>query len=119
VIKKFTPGDLKVWCEGSRVERVLVNLIANSLDVMPEGGEISIRDWSAGGTVWIEITDSGPGVPAEIRAKLFQPFVTAGKTDGLGLGLALARQSMLEHNGDLELAPSDTGARFRLRLPLA
>lgn len=119
VINRFTQGDLKAWCEGSRVERVLVNLIANSLDVMPGGGEISIRDWSAGGTVWIEITDSGPGVPTEIRAKLFQPFVTAGKTDGLGLGLALARQTMLEHDGDLELAPSETGARFLLRLPLA
>jgi signal transduction histidine kinase len=119
VIHRSTQGELRVRCERSRVERVVVNLMANSLDVMPKGGQISIRDWSGDGTVWIEIADTGPGVPAEIRAKLFQPFVTAGKADGLGLGLALARQTMLDHAGDLELAPSGTGASFRLRLPLA
>ena len=119
VINPSTQEGLRVRCERSRVVRVLVNLMANSIDVMAEGGEISIRDWSDGGAVWIEITDTGPGVPPEIRAKLFQPFVTAGKSDGLGLGLALARQTMLEHGGDLELMASEKGARFRLRLPPA
>ena len=62
------------------------------------------------------MSDTGPGVPAEIRARLFQPFVTSGKKKGLGLGLALARQTMLEHGGDLELMESEKGAWFRLRL---
>jgi signal transduction histidine kinase len=84
---------------------------------MPGGGEIIIRLWESQETGWIEVSDTGPGVPAEIRARLFQPFVTSGKTEGLGLGLALARQTMLEHGGDLELTESDRGARFWLRLP--
>ena len=119
VIQRCIDGEYTVQCERSRVERVLINLIANSLEAMPSGGEISMRVWAAEGTAWIEVADTGPGVPAEIRAKLFQPFVTAGKKNGLGLGLALARQTMLDHGGDLELLASDHGARFRLRLPLS
>jgi len=119
VIKQFIEGESTLRCDKSRVERVLVNLIANSLEVMRGGGEISIRAWSGEGMVWIEVSDTGPGVSPEIRARLFQPFVTAGKKNGLGLGLALARQTMLEHGGDLELMESNKGARFRLGLPRA
>jgi signal transduction histidine kinase len=117
VVRQFIEGEFTLRCDKSRVERVLVNLIANSLEVMRGGGEISIRAWIEEGTVWIEVGDTGPGVSAEVRPRLFQPFVTAGKKNGLGLGLALARQTMLEHGGDLELMESDKGARFRLRLP--
>lgn len=116
-IRRSIDDEYIVQCEKSRVERVLVNLIANSLEAMPGGGEISIRVSFVKGMIWIEVTDTGPGVPMEIRANLFQPFVTAGKRNGLGLGLALARQTMLDHGGDLEWIESEKGARFRLRLP--
>ncbi|MBZ5625276.1 MAG: HAMP domain-containing histidine kinase [Acidobacteriia bacterium] len=118
-IRQRVDGELMVHCEKSRVERVLINLIANSLEVLPDDGEISIDASRAGESVRIDVSDNGPGVPAEIRGQLFQPFVTAGKKNGLGLGLALARQTMLDHGGDLEWVASEKGARFRLRLPLA
>ena|SRR5437899_7291158 len=86
----------------------IIRIIALKEDVM-----------AAGEAVHIEVSDNGPGVPAEIRGRLFHPFVTAGKKNGLGLGLALARQTMLDHGGDLELVDSEKGARFRLRLPVA
>lgn len=113
------PG-LRTMCEPTRIERVLVNLISNALEVLAQSsaGEISIRAWSSDKTVWIEVSDNGPGIPAEIRGKLFQPFVTSGKKDGLGLGLALSRQTLLDHGGDLVLMPSDCGACFRLSLLL-
>jgi signal transduction histidine kinase len=114
-IREAATGNFTVRCERSRVERVLVNLIGNALEVMPEGGEIAIDIAGGEGSVWIEVSDSGPGVPPEIREKLFQPFVTAGKKNGLGLGLALARQTMLDHGGDLELIEGARGARFRMR----
>jgi signal transduction histidine kinase len=117
-VSQCIEGACTVRCQKSRVERVLINLIANSLEAMPEGGEITIRVWGSEQAGWIEVTDTGPGVPPEIRTKLFQPFTT-GKKRGLGLGLALARQTMLENGGDLELAASDRGARFCLRLPRA
>ena len=66
----------------------------------------------------VHVADTGPGIAPEIRAQLFQPFVSAGKRNGLGLGLALARQTVLDHGGDMwvESAPG-RGARFSFRLP--
>jgi len=66
----------------------------------------------------VEVADNGPGIAVEIRNQLFQPFVSAGKRNGLGLGLALTRQTVLEHGGDLwvESEPG-RGARFLFRLP--
>jgi signal transduction histidine kinase len=116
-IRKSVNADLQVRCDKSRIERVLVNLIVNALEVMPAGGEISMAAAADGASVSIEIADTGPGIPEEIRGKLFEPFATAGKRNGLGLGLALARQTLLDHGGDLELRESSRGARFCLRLP--
>jgi signal transduction histidine kinase len=118
-VRQSVEGGLIVNCERSRVERVIVNLIANALEVLEDGGEISIHASRAGEFAHIEVSDTGPGVPVEIRRRLFEPFVTAGKKKGLGLGLALARQTMLDHGGDLELVSSERGARFLLRLPLS
>ena len=66
----------------------------------------------------IEVKDTGPGIPRAIRNRLFEPFVTAGKDHGLGLGLALSRQTLLDHGGDLRIEPA-RGARFVMSLPLS
>ena len=66
------------------------------------------------------LADEGPGIPAEIRERLFEPFVTGGKKGGTGLGLAVARRFVEDHGGTLELLPASAGpgARFRILLPL-
>jgi signal transduction histidine kinase len=66
----------------------------------------------------VHVEDTGPGIAPEIRARLFEPFVSAGKRNGLGLGLALSRQTVLDHGGDMwvESVPG-RGARFSFRLP--
>ncbi len=89
--------ELPLMC--SRLERLFFNLITNALEAMPSGGQIHIRAKTAGDYVLVEIEDTGPGIPLGIRGRLFEPFVTAGKRDGLGLGLALARQTVLDHGG--------------------
>jgi signal transduction histidine kinase len=101
----------------SRIERVFVNLIANSVEAMPDGGEIRIGVRKAFGCVLVAVEDTGPGIPCRIRDQLFVPFVTEGKANGLGLGLALCRQTILDHGGDMWAEPAD-GARFVIRLPL-
>jgi signal transduction histidine kinase len=63
------------------------------------------------------VEDTGPGIPAEVRARLFEPFATAGKKNGLGLGLALSRQTVLAHGGDLWADNVASGAAFCVRLP--
>jgi signal transduction histidine kinase len=64
------------------------------------------------------LADEGPGVPAEIRERLFDPFVTKGKKGGTGLGLAVARRFVEDHGGRIELLSDGPGARFRLVLPI-
>jgi signal transduction histidine kinase len=101
----------------SHMERVFFNLIANALEAMPAGGQLHVVCRKANSYVLIELEDTGPGIPPGIRDRLFEPFVTAGKQDGLGLGLALSRQTVLNHGGDIWTEPA-TGARFVIRLPL-
>jgi signal transduction histidine kinase len=109
--------SIELPLERARIERVFLNLIANALEAMPNGGCVEIRAERNGDCILIRVDDTGPGIPASVRKHLFQPFVSEGK-NGLGLGLALARQTLLDHGGDLWAeATESSGARFRLRLP--
>ena len=90
----------------SCMERVFFNLIANAFEAMPNGGKLHIVCRKANSYVLIELEDTGPGIPRGIRDRLFEPFVTAGKQDGLGLGLALSRQTVINHGGDVWTEPS-------------
>jgi signal transduction histidine kinase len=112
------PANIELPLERSRMERVFVNLIGNALEAMPNGGEIRISAVLEGASAVVHVQDNGPGIAPEIRASLFQPFVSAGKRNGLGLGLALTRQTVLEHGGDMwvESEPG-RGARFQFQLP--
>ena len=112
------PPEIELPLERSRMERAFVNLVGNALEAMPSGGEVRITAELRDGAVVVRVEDNGPGIAPEIRSQLFQPFVTAGKKNGLGLGLALSRQTVLEHGGDMwvESKPG-RGARFCFRLP--
>jgi signal transduction histidine kinase len=112
------PPEIELPLERSRMERAFVNLIGNALEAMPEGGQVRISASVEGDSAVVKVEDTGPGIAPEIRSQLFQPFVTAGKRNGLGLGLALTRQTVLEHGGDMwvESEPG-RGARFVFRLP--
>jgi signal transduction histidine kinase len=116
-IVHHVPEGLEICIQRSRIERVFFNLITNAIEAMPYGGQIRIDAGKAENCVLIEVEDTGPGIPRSIRERLFEPFVTAGKDHGLGLGLALSRQAVLDHGGDIwtETAP---GARFVICLPL-
>jgi signal transduction histidine kinase len=118
VISLAIPPEIEMPLDRSRMERAFVNLIANALEAMPEGGQVRITASIDGDSALIQVEDTGPGIAPEIRQNLFQPFVTAGKRNGLGLGLALTRQTVIEHGGDLwvESQPGH-GARFVFRLP--
>jgi signal transduction histidine kinase len=69
--------------------------------------------------VGISVEDDGPGVPAELRARLFQPFASGKGENGVGLGLYMARLIVASHGGTLELADTPRGARFEVALPPA
>jgi signal transduction histidine kinase len=99
-----------------RMERVFLNVIVNAIEAMPSGGAINIAASVTANRVRITIEDTGPGIPAIIRDRLFEPFATAGKTEGLGIGLAISRQTVRDHGGDLWSEPG-RGAHFVMWLP--
>jgi signal transduction histidine kinase len=107
-----------------KLRRALVNIAANAHEAMHGRGRLHLRAAleSAPGAetarLVLELADEGPGVPAEIRERLFEPFVTLGKKHGTGLGLAVTRRFVEDHGGSVELLPEGPGARFRIVLPL-
>ncbi len=113
------PEMLEAPVERARIERVFFNLCTNSLEALVEGGSIRITGAQQNGSALIRVEDTGPGIPRQVREKLFEPFATAGKKNGLGLGLALSRQTVLAHGGDLWSEAVEHGAAFCVRLPLS
>ena len=112
-------SEANVWrFDPDAIGRVLDNLIDNALDHTPPGGtiEVRVRTNQDSTVLVVEVTDTGPGVAADVRARLFVPFVS-GRPDGFGLGLALAREIASAHGGDLRYAPQESGARFELQIP--
>jgi signal transduction histidine kinase len=100
IVQEVATG-LLVSMDRPRMRRVLVNLLVNALEVMPQGGTIHISTVSGRRSVLLRVRDTGPGISPEIRDRLFQPFATAGKTHGVGLGLALSRQVAIDHGGEI------------------
>lgn len=112
------PEDLEADLDRHRIERVIVNLVGNALEAMPGGGTVTISAAEKDGSVLVAIRDTGPGIAPEIRERIFQPFVTSRKGVGTGLGLALSRQAVIDHGGEMwvESRPGE-GACFTFRLP--
>ncbi len=98
------------------IERVFLNLIVNALEAMPCGGSIYIAASVMASQVRVTVEDTGPGIPPMIRDSIFEPFATAGKPDGVGLGLAISRETVRRHGGDLWVESAGT-ARFVVCLP--
>jgi two-component system, sporulation sensor kinase E len=101
-----------------RLEQVFHNLIANAVDAMPEGGTLTVRTWSTGGSLFIRVADTGIGIPAEQLARVEEPFYTS-KRHGTGLGLSVVRSIVWEHNGKLTLESQvGRGTTVTIELPI-
>jgi signal transduction histidine kinase len=102
--------------EPGRLEHVFVNIIVNALQAMGGGGSIRLESACRNRHVTIDVIDSGPGIPPALRDRLFEPFITS-RQDGFGLGLYSCRQIVEDHQGHIELVPSERGAHFRISIP--
>lgn len=117
VILELSDAPVFIDADPVELEQVIFNLLRNAIDAS-DGARVTVRTLIADQMAVLEITDSGPGVPPELRARIFEPFVT-GKPDGTGLGLALCERLVEEMGGGIVLVPQAPETTFRLSVPLS
>lgn len=112
-------GCLKL--DADRIRRVVFNLVTNARDAMltaetdNPGVKLAFHQRDKGCV--ISVSDNGPGIPERIQANLFEPFVTHGKVEGTGLGMAIVKKIVMAHQGDISFQTSEQGTRFEIALP--
>jgi len=111
------PAPVRIHTED--LKQILVNLVANARDAMPEGGTIRVAVGKAAGEIFLDVEDTGIGLPPEVRSRMFDPFFTTkepGKASGLGL--ASVRILLDKVQGRVEVSSEvGVGTRFRLFFP--
>lgn len=111
-------GPVRAVLDPTELRRVLINLVTNSLQAMPRGGELRVALREEPGAVEIEVADTGEGLDDEVRRRLFEPYFTT-RSAGTGLGLAICKRVIEELGGTIRLDPAPEGGTVaRLRLPL-
>jgi two-component system NtrC family sensor kinase len=118
-VERSFDGRPEIHCTPALLNQVVMNILGNAADAMPEGGIIRINTLSTPEVDEIRISDTGPGIPEDLREKIFEPFFTTKPVgSGTGLGLAIAYSVVQAHSGSLtvEAAP-DGGACFVIGIP--
>lgn len=115
--RNFAPGLPMVPGAANALRQVILNLLINAIQAMPQGGRLDCTTRSTGGTVEFRVSDSGCGVADNDRPRLFEPFFTT-RPEGTGLGLALCHEIVLSHGGRIELEETGpSGSVFLVVLP--
>lgn len=114
---KHDGSDVTALCDTEQITQVLLNLLLNALQILPEGGRIEIAVRREQDTLVLEVADDGPGIAAELYERIFDPFFTQ-RSGGIGLGLTVVRQIVEAHRGHIVADKSALGgALFRVTLP--
>jgi two-component system sensor histidine kinase HydH len=120
ISRNLVDGQPPAFCDRDRIYQVVLNLLVNALQALPSGGSIELSMLPAdAGSVGFRIADDGPGLPADLRDRIFRPFVT-GREEGTGLGLAFVERIVKAHHGSITVkTATDQGTAFAVRLPIA
>jgi len=117
---KLGTDEARVMGDESELREVLVNMVFNAVDAMPEGGRITLSTREAGGQIEIAVSDTGEGMTDEVRPRVFDPFFTTKGKAGMGLGLAVSYGIIRRHEGSVSVhSESGRGTSFRILLPPA
>jgi signal transduction histidine kinase len=120
VVRDYDRSLPRLTVRGSELNQVWTNLLDNAIDAITDGGTITVATRHDGDCAVVEITDDGPGIPSEIRDRIFDSFFTTKEVgSGTGLGLATARRIVVEgHNGSLTVDSRPGETIFHVRLPI-
>jgi signal transduction histidine kinase len=107
------------WFDQRKLERALYNLLLNACEAAPPmGGAVEVTAGEVAGSIVISVADNGPGIAESIKERLFHPFVSYGKENGTGLGLAVVQKIVQDHNGEIAVERTVQGRTvFRIVLP--
>ena len=109
----------EVLCSHAELQGVFINIINNALDAMPDGGRLSFSTSSNDDTVFISISDTGIGMPEDVRRKIFDPFFTTRRPLGTGLGMSVSYGTIVRHGGKIEAESEEgNGTTFNLSIPI-
>jgi two-component system sensor histidine kinase AtoS len=112
-------ADIMVSADGGQLKQILMNLILNASQAMPEGGVLTMRARRDGSSGLIEVSDTGTGIASDVLAHITEPFFTT-RREGTGLGLSISRQLAELNGGSLEfVSEPGQGTTVTLRLPMA
>lgn len=112
--------DGKIYMDADRFRRVIFNIVGNASDAMKRqlDGKISVTVRKEDDEILFLFSDNGPGIPESIRDSLFEPFATSGKAYGTGLGMAISKKIVEEHDGTITFATEKgEGTTFKIVLP--
>jgi signal transduction histidine kinase len=112
------PEDMLTRGDAEQLRHLFLNVLTNAVEAAGTGGRVEVHLERRDERLVIEVADSGPGPDAAVAARLFEPFVT-GKPEGVGLGLAVAREVALAHGGKIDWQRSDGRTTFRIELPVS
>lgn len=108
-----------VVMDSDKMTRVFYNVASNARDAMPNGGKLTVRTDLRNSKVYFEFTDTGTGMPEEIKRRIFEPFVSHGKKHGTGLGMAIVKKVLDDHNGRIEIdSELGKGTTMRFIIPV-
>ncbi len=111
------PAPALIRGDADLLKQAILNLVTNALDAMKEGGHLHLRAGRQDDTVTLEVADDGPGIPPELRNKVFQLYFTT-KPNGSGIGLAMTYRAVQLHNGTIDFTSENgRGTTFRLQFP--
>ena len=112
------PDILKLFADPEQLERVFINIFTNAVDAMSGAGDLVVRAFENGEAIYVKISDTGKGIPAEVIDKVFEPFYTT-KDKGTGLGLAIVFNIIKKHGGEIVAeSKEDKGTTFTITLPV-
>jgi K+-sensing histidine kinase KdpD len=103
-LKKFPQFKGIVNLDQDKIVRVFYNIASNARDAMPQGGTLTVTTIEEDGYVRIDFTDTGTGMPEEVKKRIFEPFMTYGKKHGTGLGMSIVKKVIDDHNGKIDIS---------------